>query len=515
MTAFSNDFLQDLPPKDRRYDTPVAENLVFSVFPNGVKAWVHVYSYEGYVRRRTIGLFPEMDYAQAQAALNQSRRIVAVDLQQGARRKTPRRTNTKQFMLLVAGAVLGGVAVALSARWLIGSPSQPATSSANPVDSAPSQDQTLVRTQHDNRLSTDAIEPQNDPTVPDPGGVSTPDTAADSVPVQTATNEDLMGGTFGTTGTAGTEVSSSQEIETAIPGADVLTANSAMTPEAAATDIGETTAHSISDSTSESPVDDSIAAPTPPSQTDEQTREEQLALATTGTATRSDDPAIETGTAAATAPVPDNEPDNRLDIDPDTVTVGTADSAPDDGPQAGPETIPVTMSGPDPAIAAGLAGESAEVMTEAGETLVANLSPESGQEQDRPAVTATDMTDSSPATPAAASESGIRAQLTSGLADLEPTDTLSESLVLAPGETRRVYFFTEASGMTGERVIHRWQREGVIVTELPFVVADDPWKIYSSKNILAEQDGEWEVAIVAEDGSVLETKTFQIILQTP
>ena len=89
MTAFSNEFLQDLPPKERRYDTPVAENLVFSVFPNGVKAWVHVYSYEGFVRRRTIGLFPEMDYAQAQAALSQSRRIVAVELQQGGQRSRP------------------------------------------------------------------------------------------------------------------------------------------------------------------------------------------------------------------------------------------------------------------------------------------------------------------------------------------------------------------------------------------------------------------------------------------
>ena len=127
MTAFSNEFLQDLPPKERRYDTPVGENLVFSVFPNGVKAWVHVYSYEGFVRRRTIGLFPEMDYAQAQAALSQSRRIVAVELQQGGSRQGARGMSRSKLALLTAGAVIGGIAIALIVRTLTDRSSAPET----------------------------------------------------------------------------------------------------------------------------------------------------------------------------------------------------------------------------------------------------------------------------------------------------------------------------------------------------------------------------------------------------
>lgn len=86
MTQFTNDYFRDLPPRDRRYDTPVAEQLVFRVFPNGVKAWVHVYPCNDFVRRRTMGLFPEMDYGAALAALEESRRIAEVDAAQARRR---------------------------------------------------------------------------------------------------------------------------------------------------------------------------------------------------------------------------------------------------------------------------------------------------------------------------------------------------------------------------------------------------------------------------------------------
>jgi hypothetical protein len=519
MTAFSNDFLQDLPPKDRRYDTPVAENLVFSVFPNGVKAWVHVYSYEGYVRRRTIGLFPEMDYAQAQTALNQSRRIVAVDLQQGGRRMAPRSTNRKQFTLLVAGAVLGGVAVALSARWLIGGTSPPATPPGN-VDTA------QVQTREREQLAADATASQNDSSVADTARVSAADVVADRAPVQAAINENLQAEPSGTTGIAGTELASTQRVATALPGAEASAANNAITPEAAAAGIGESAAQSIGDSigdsirdsigdsNGESPVDAAVAMPMPLNQPGEQTRDEQLALATTGTAAESGAPAIEAGIAATDEPAEDNGPDNRSDEGPDTA----ADRAPNDGQQAGPATIAASGPQPGAAVVAESATESATgpagILPEAAEEQMADLTAEPGQAQARQQLAAA-AADGSPATPAATVEPGVRAQLTSGLANLEPIDTLGASLVLAPGETRRVYFFTEARGMTGARVTHRWQRQGVVVTELPFVVADDPWKIYSSKNILAEQDGEWQVSIVAEDGSVLAAETFQILLQAP
>ena len=79
MSGLTDDYFRDLPPKDRRYDTPLGQGLVFSVFPNGTKCWVLVYSAGGYARRRTLGLFPDMGMASAHSAADQARRILEVE----------------------------------------------------------------------------------------------------------------------------------------------------------------------------------------------------------------------------------------------------------------------------------------------------------------------------------------------------------------------------------------------------------------------------------------------------
>ena len=79
MSEFSDQYFRELAPQQRRYDTPVSDQLHFCVFPNGVKSWVFLYEVDGHVRRRTIGLFPEMSYAQALTAIDPNRRIAKVD----------------------------------------------------------------------------------------------------------------------------------------------------------------------------------------------------------------------------------------------------------------------------------------------------------------------------------------------------------------------------------------------------------------------------------------------------
>lgn len=75
----TDDHCRDLPPQARRYDTSVEDGLVFSVFPNGTKCWVLTYAVDGFMRRRTLGLFPEMDLAGALEAAAQARRILAAE----------------------------------------------------------------------------------------------------------------------------------------------------------------------------------------------------------------------------------------------------------------------------------------------------------------------------------------------------------------------------------------------------------------------------------------------------
>jgi hypothetical protein len=79
MSTLTDEYFQDLPPKMRRYDTPLGDGLVFSVFPNGTKCWVLVHSIDGYARRRTLGLFPDMGIAGAREAAAQALRIVAIE----------------------------------------------------------------------------------------------------------------------------------------------------------------------------------------------------------------------------------------------------------------------------------------------------------------------------------------------------------------------------------------------------------------------------------------------------
>jgi len=106
MTSFSNDYFRDLPPRDRRYDTPVADQLVFSVFPNGVKAWVHVYPCDDFVRRRTMGLFPDMDYDRALAALEESRRIAEMDASENRRNRPPLADRARGLAMAVLLGIL-------------------------------------------------------------------------------------------------------------------------------------------------------------------------------------------------------------------------------------------------------------------------------------------------------------------------------------------------------------------------------------------------------------------------
>lgn len=77
--AISDDHLRDLPPQARRYDTAVQDDLVFSVFPNGTKCWVLIYTAAGFARRRTLGLFPEMKLERAREAAAEARRILAAE----------------------------------------------------------------------------------------------------------------------------------------------------------------------------------------------------------------------------------------------------------------------------------------------------------------------------------------------------------------------------------------------------------------------------------------------------
>ena len=97
-----------------------------------------------------------------------------------------------------------------------------------------------------------------------------------------------------------------------------------------------------------------------------------------------------------------------------------------------------------------------------------------------------------------------RASFTSGVADREPVDSLSEIM----NDQRMITFFTELRNMSGESVSHRWEYNGEVMADVSFQVGGPRWRVWSTKNLHEFWLGEWTVSVVAEDGSVLQSKSF-------
>jgi hypothetical protein len=127
--SLNDDYFRDLPPKPRRYDTPLGDGLVFSVFPNGTKCWVLVYSAGGFTRRRTLGLYPEMKLEDARGAAGQAARVIEVEAELAGGGEATSAANRRSFLaglledrpLLAVALGLGFAALlGMTVVWLLG-----------------------------------------------------------------------------------------------------------------------------------------------------------------------------------------------------------------------------------------------------------------------------------------------------------------------------------------------------------------------------------------------------------
>ena len=97
-----------------------------------------------------------------------------------------------------------------------------------------------------------------------------------------------------------------------------------------------------------------------------------------------------------------------------------------------------------------------------------------------------------------------RAQFTSAVQDREPTDKVSSLL----NDKNRIYFFTEIKDAPNQKITHRWEHDGKVVSETSFDVGGNRWRVYSNKTLDPQQTGEWKVSVVDEAGSTLGASTF-------
>lgn len=111
-----------------------------------------------------------------------------------------------------------------------------------------------------------------------------------------------------------------------------------------------------------------------------------------------------------------------------------------------------------------------------------------------------------PAESAAAAPTVVRAEVCADVVEREPVQT-STSFSADVGQ---LYCFTEIRGAEGTTVTHAWIHEGTTRARVELPVRSNRWRTWSSKQILPEWTGAWQVKILDADGVVLETLDFVV-----
>lgn len=104
-----------------------------------------------------------------------------------------------------------------------------------------------------------------------------------------------------------------------------------------------------------------------------------------------------------------------------------------------------------------------------------------------------------------------RSMFTSGIENREPVD----EIVQVDSNMPRVYYFTELQGMEGQQVTHRWVYQGQVMGEVSFQVGGPRWRVHSSKNLMPEWTGIWEVQVVDAAGNVLDSRQLEVLQAAP
>jgi len=173
------------------------------------------------------------------------------------------------------------------------------------------------------------------------------------------------------------------------------------------------------------------------------------------------------------------------------------------------------------ALPAYAAAESAPMMkATAPEEAAATMQTAEGEGAARTAVPATDVSapeaepmvaESEPEQPPVSPEAVARGTFTTAIDQREPVDSITS----LGSDRDRVYYFNEFVGISGHRVMHRWEYEGEVVAEVPIAIGGPRWRAYSSKNMDAGRLGEWTVSVVDESGHVVHTDSFEYEAAAP
>lgn len=79
-----------------------------------------------------------------------------------------------------------------------------------------------------------------------------------------------------------------------------------------------------------------------------------------------------------------------------------------------------------------------------------------------------------------------------------------------PAGTESLVCFTDLRDAADQTVVHVWIHEGTTRARVELKVGGDRWRTWSTKKLLPEWTGSWQVKVMTADGAVLETLDFTV-----
>lgn len=98
-----------------------------------------------------------------------------------------------------------------------------------------------------------------------------------------------------------------------------------------------------------------------------------------------------------------------------------------------------------------------------------------------------------------------RAQFTTGISNREPID----QVVKVDHSISSLYYFTELRHLQGRKVFHRWEHDGQVVSEVPFLVEGPRWRVFSKKTLNPSMSGKWTVFVIDQSGWPIHASIFE------
>jgi len=97
-----------------------------------------------------------------------------------------------------------------------------------------------------------------------------------------------------------------------------------------------------------------------------------------------------------------------------------------------------------------------------------------------------------------------RSSFTREVADREPADEVTR----LGNDATEISYWSEVRDMAGKTVIHRWEYDGQVMSEVAFDVAGPRWRVHSMKTLDPSMLGQWTVKVVDVDGNTMSEEHF-------